>query len=103
MQATGRDARGRKQYRYHAAWRQVRDEVKSDVPLKEKGWQEALEALAFDLKINRLRVRDGDLTYMDRGPFKPLRLSRLRLNVENIRNIREFGRVTGLLVENWET
>src|SRR5687768_15317354 len=25
LQATGRDARGRKQYRYHAEWRSVRD------------------------------------------------------------------------------
>lgn len=28
MQATGRDARGRKQYRYHKRWRDVRDEAK---------------------------------------------------------------------------
>ena len=28
IQATGRDARGRKQYRYHPKWRQVRDETK---------------------------------------------------------------------------
>lgn len=28
LQATGRDARGRKQYRYHETWRQVRDETK---------------------------------------------------------------------------
>jgi DNA topoisomerase-1 len=28
IQATGRDARGRKQYRYHPQWRQVRDEAK---------------------------------------------------------------------------
>ena len=28
LQATGRDARGRKQYRYHQRWRQVRDETK---------------------------------------------------------------------------
>jgi DNA topoisomerase-1 len=28
LQATGRDARGRKQYRYHATWRQVRDGTK---------------------------------------------------------------------------
>lgn len=28
LQATGRDARGRKQYRYHPRWRQVRDETK---------------------------------------------------------------------------
>ncbi|HEY6013435.1 MAG TPA: hypothetical protein VIU37_05495, partial [Candidatus Limnocylindrales bacterium] len=28
LQATGRDARGRKQYRYHARWRDVRDAAK---------------------------------------------------------------------------
>lgn len=30
LQATGRDARGRKQYRYHVAWRQARDGEKFD-------------------------------------------------------------------------
>ncbi len=30
LQATGRDARGRKQYRYHAQWRAVRDVAKYD-------------------------------------------------------------------------
>ena len=30
LQATGRDARGRKQYRYHPSWREVRDETKYD-------------------------------------------------------------------------
>jgi DNA topoisomerase-1 len=30
LQATGRDARGRKQYRYHPRWRAVRDETKFD-------------------------------------------------------------------------
>ena len=28
LQATGRDARGRKQYRYHSKWRKIRDESK---------------------------------------------------------------------------
>src|SRR5689334_9397456 len=28
LQATGRDARGRKQYRYHARWREIRDATK---------------------------------------------------------------------------
>ena len=28
LQAVGRDARGRKQYRYHPRWREVRDETK---------------------------------------------------------------------------
>src|ERR687892_1245465 len=30
LQATGRDARGRKQYRYHPRWRESRDETKFD-------------------------------------------------------------------------
>ena len=30
LQATGRDARGRKQYRYHKRWRETRDESKFD-------------------------------------------------------------------------
>ena len=30
IQATGRDAKGRKQYRYHARWREVRDQTKYD-------------------------------------------------------------------------
>ncbi len=30
LQATGRDARGRKQYRYHERWREKRDETKYD-------------------------------------------------------------------------
>jgi DNA topoisomerase-1 len=30
IQATGRDAKGRKQYRYHPRWRMVRDETKYD-------------------------------------------------------------------------
>ena len=30
LQATGRDARGRKQYRYHSDWRKKRDETKYD-------------------------------------------------------------------------
>jgi DNA topoisomerase I len=34
LQATGRDARGRKQYRYHAKWRAVRDEVKYERMIK---------------------------------------------------------------------
>ncbi len=34
LQATGRDARGRKQYRYHPKWREVRDGVKYERMLK---------------------------------------------------------------------
>ncbi len=71
----------------------LRAEAKSDVALKDRGWQRALEAVAFDLKLNRLRVREGDLTYVDSGPFKPLRVSQLNLTAENIRNIKSNDRV----------
>jgi hypothetical protein len=64
----------------------VRAEAAEKTAIKDRGWQQALEALAFDLKINRLRVLEGDVTYVDRGPFKPLHVSRVNLSAENIRN-----------------
>jgi DNA topoisomerase I len=42
LQATGRDARGRKQYRYHARWRKVRDETKYE---RMMAFGEALPAI----------------------------------------------------------
>ncbi|HET9764479.1 MAG TPA: DNA topoisomerase IB, partial [Casimicrobiaceae bacterium] len=47
LQATGRDARGRKQYRYHAGWRRVRDAQKF----------ERMPAFAEALQRLRRRVR----------------------------------------------
>src|SRR5207248_3226035 len=50
LQATGRDARGRKQYRYHPRWREVRDEVKYG------------RLIAFAQTLPRIRARtDADL------------------------------------------
>jgi DNA topoisomerase-1 len=50
LQATGRDARGRKQYRYHPRWREVRDEVKYG------------RLIAFAEALPRIRARtDADL------------------------------------------
>lgn len=50
IQATGRDQRGRKQYRYHDDWRQVRDLAKYD------------RLIAFGRALPRLRKRiDADL------------------------------------------
>ena len=45
LQATGRDARGRKQYRYHPRWRRTRDETKYD------------RLLAFGRALPRIRQR----------------------------------------------
>lgn len=47
IQATGRDARGRKQYRYHPRWRQTRDETKFD------------RMLMFSRVLPRIRARVG--------------------------------------------
>lgn len=47
IQATGRDARGRKQYRYHPRWRQTRDETKYH------------RMLAFSQALPRIRARVG--------------------------------------------
>jgi DNA topoisomerase-1 len=50
LQATGRDARGRKQYRYHPRWRQVRDETKYE------------RLIGFATKLPAIRRRtDADL------------------------------------------
>jgi hypothetical protein len=76
----------------HLDVRQVRTEAADRTPVEQRGWQEALEALTLDLKINRLRVRQGDVTYVDRGPFKPLHLGHLKIQADNIRNIRSAER-----------
>jgi len=78
---------------FYVNLKHLQAEVASDVPLKDRGWQQALEAVALDLKIDKLVVREGELTYVDAGPFKPLRLSRINANAENIRNIKSKDRV----------
>ena len=71
----------------HVNLAHVRKEEENKVPLKKKGWQEALESI-YPLKINVFRIRDGDLTYQDEGPYKPLHLSQVHFHASNIRNIR---------------
>src|SRR5262249_17743809 len=41
--------------RLHIDLAQLQAEAKSNVPLKDKGWQQALEAVALDLEVNRLQ------------------------------------------------
>lgn len=88
--------------RIHADLAHVKTEANSDVALKDRGWQQALEAVALDLEINRLLVVDGDVMYVDRGPFKPLHLSQLNITAANIRNIRSKDRAypSEVLVES---
>ena len=58
IQATGRDARGRKQYRYHERWREVRDENKFErLAQFAKALPDMRRRIARDLKLTGLSRR----------------------------------------------
>jgi DNA topoisomerase-1 len=91
LQATGRDQRGRKQYRYHPRWRQVRDEHKFS------------RMIAFGKALPRIRARvEEDMKRPGLGREKVLatvvRLLETTLirvgNEEYVRANRSFGLTT---------
>ena len=65
---------------------QLQKEISDPTPIKDKGWQEALLKI-YPFKINLLRVNDGEITYIDEDPRRPLRISHLAIRADNIRNI----------------
>lgn len=91
LQATGHDARGRKQYRYHPQWRQVRDSAKFD---RMVAFGEALprlrRRLTRDLALQGLpreKVLAAVVTLLD--------TTRARIgNVEYARDNKSFGLTT---------
>src|ERR1700687_6045935 len=91
LQATGRDARGRKQYRYHPEWRQVRDSAKFD---RMVAFGEALQKLRRKLK------RDLALPGLPREKVLAVVVSlldatRIRIgNTEYARDNKSFGLTT---------
>jgi hypothetical protein len=70
----------------------LRREADDDTPVKDKGWQEAFEAI-YPLKINRVRITEGAITYADDTRFEPLTLTHVDITAENIRNIRSKDRI----------
>lgn len=91
LQATGRDARGRKQYRYHPRWREVRDEAK----------YERLAAFGRALPALRARVeRDLGLPGLPRekvlaAVVRLLERTHIRVgNPEYARDNRSYGLTT---------
>ena len=88
LQATGRDARGRKQYRYHAEWRRLRDSAKFD---RMVAFGEALQKLRRKLK------RDLALPGLPREKVLAVVVSlldatRIRIgNTEYARDNKSFG------------
>jgi DNA topoisomerase-1 len=91
LQATGRDARGRKQYRYHPRWRAIRDETKYD------------RMMAFAAALPTIRKRtDADLA-LDGLPREKVLAAVVRLlettlirvgNEEYARENQSFGLTT---------
>jgi hypothetical protein len=65
---------------------QLHEQAAGKVALKKVGWQDALQAI-YPFKINRLRVVDGDVVYVDHDSRRPLRVTALELTAMDIRNV----------------
>jgi len=72
--------------------KQLSEEAKKETPVTQRGWQEAFQAI-YPLKINKFKLVNGEVTYIDEGPFKPLTLKRVNVLAENIRNVHSRDRV----------
>jgi hypothetical protein len=59
--------------------------VPEAAPARGQGWQEALQAV-YPVTITELLVVEGEVTYLDDDPARPLRLSHLHGHARNIRN-----------------
>jgi hypothetical protein len=71
---------------------QLQEETKDPVPLNQRGWQRALEAI-YPLKINEFVVKNGTVVYQDAASgYPPLHLSKVEFLATNIRNIRSRER-----------
>ncbi|WP_341677024.1 DNA topoisomerase IB [Niveibacterium sp. SC-1] len=91
IQATGRDARGRKQYRYHADWRSLRDQTKYGQMI---AFGEALPALRARLEQD-LRQRGLPRDKVLAVAVQLLDLTRIRVgNTEYARDNASFGLTT---------
>ena len=75
----------------HVDLTQFKTEAHSNTKEHARSWQAALEAI-YPLKINQFRVRGGDAVYIDKDPKRPLRLTKLYLLAENIRNVHSRSR-----------
>jgi Domain of Unknown Function (DUF748) len=66
---------------------QTEQEAEDSVHLANRGWQDAVQAV-YPLKVNTLRVIDGDVSYYDVGNVPPLELQHVYFRASNIRNVR---------------
>ncbi len=75
------------QPKLHLNLQQLQAENEDETPVQKRGWQEALLSI-YPLKINRLRVQEGVVAYIDQDPQHPLELTGVNLSASNIRNVR---------------
>ncbi|SNB45255.1 DUF748 domain-containing protein [Geobacter sp. DSM 9736] len=66
--------------------KQLRTESADAVPIKERGWQQAVLAI-YPLKVDLLSISNGEVIYLDEDTMRPLHLSSLNLKATNILNI----------------
>ena len=69
---------------------QAQSEAADPTPTTEHGWQEAVESV-YPLKINMLKIQDGELFYWDKANPTPVHLKSYSLRAENIRNVRSIA------------
>src|ERR1700719_4736318 len=74
----------------HIDQTQLVAEKKDKVPLRQKGWQDALDA-AYPFKVNRFTIDDGDVVYIQDRVNPPLHLANRNFTADNIRNIHAPG------------
>jgi hypothetical protein len=69
----------------------IEAEARDPTPVKERGWPEALEAI-YPFKMDVFRVRNGTITYVEKGGTRPLPFKAVNIEAHNIRNIRSRDR-----------
>lgn len=66
---------------------QLQEQAKSEVKLKDRGWQGAVQAI-YPLKLEDVKIHDGSLLYASADPgAQPLRLTRLEFSAQDLRNV----------------
>jgi hypothetical protein len=66
---------------------QLQEEAKSDVKLRDRGWQGAIEAI-YPLKLEDVKIHDGSVLYASADPDAlPLRLTKLEFAARDLRNV----------------
>ena len=72
--------------RIHLNLPQLEAENRDPTPMKDEGWQDALEQI-YPFKVNLFRVNDADVVYIDKDPKDTLHIAHLSFRANNIRNI----------------